>query len=69
MASRRIQAVRHADGHLALLEPVELPAGPMTVTLDLPETAHDESAQSLGGRFPQLRAITWLLDLQTIRRL
>ena len=38
MAQRTVLAVRHADGHLELLEPVKLAAGAkVSVTLDLPE--------------------------------
>lgn len=38
--TRSVRAVRHEDGHLKLLDPVELPPGKVIrVTLDLPEPA------------------------------
>ena len=37
MARRMVRAVRADDGHLQLLEAVELPDREITVTLDLPE--------------------------------
>lgn len=56
MTSRKVQAVRHSDGHLALLEPLELPAGPISVTLELPEPTR-RGMPSLRGMFPQLSSI------------
>ncbi len=41
--SRSDRAVRHEDGHLKLLDPVELPSGTViNVTLDLPEPSEIE---------------------------
>lgn len=40
--TRSVRAVRHEDGHLKLLDPVELPSGRVIqVTLDLPEATSD----------------------------
>ena len=40
MTKRTVQAVRAADGHLKLLEEVSLPPGtPITVTIELPDSA------------------------------
>ncbi|MBI5479965.1 MAG: hypothetical protein HY906_13955 [Deltaproteobacteria bacterium] len=40
MSKRTVLAVRHQDGHLELLEPIDLAVGAeVAVTLDIPEEA------------------------------
>jgi hypothetical protein len=61
MAHKTVKAVRHNDGHVVLLEPVNLPAEPFMVTLELPDEARPTSpapefaAWDLGVKEPLTR--------------
>lgn len=58
VAARKVHARMCDDGHMELLEPVDIPANiPFEITIDLPDRPGN-TALSLRGRFPQLRSIS-----------